>query len=190
MMENLPGKEPLKEEIPKKGHKFLVILIVVICLIVLAVVAYVFVIPGIIMNMGRSYVAEKASIASENTEAKVSCTSDVKLEFLKISGTPSLCYNYEKTTRINFTIQNNGKLDITGLKIEVTGSKTASKIIDLRSEILSMSRFYRNTSIDFGDAGVPVKIRVIPQIEIGGNAVYCEAQAIGENMSIPACAVA
>jgi len=153
-------------------------------------IAFAVALGAVVMNWGRTYVEDTAKFAREKSDTEIMCSSDVKLSWLEIKNVKRLCYEYTTTTKLNFTIENTGKLDIVGLAVTVVGSKDINTTsIDLKSENMTLkrARFYRNESIEFGNLGIPSQIRIVPEIEVEGNRVSCPATALVEDTFIKSC---
>jgi len=153
-------------------------------------IAFAVALGAVVMNWGRTYVEDTANFAREKSDTEIRCSSDVKLDWLSVKNVKRLCYSYATTTKLNFTIENIGKLDIVGLSVTVVGSKNINTtLIELKAEniTLARSRFYRNESVELGDLGIPSQIRIVPEIEVQGNRVSCPATALIEDVFLKTC---
>jgi flagellin-like protein len=153
-------------------------------------IAFAVALGAVVMNWGRTYVEDTASLAREKSDTEIKCSSDVKLEFLKIKNVKKLCYEYTTTTKLNMTIENTGKLDVVGLQITVVGAKNINTTeLDLKAYNLTLkrSRFYRNETIEFNDLGVPQQVRIVPEIEVEGNRISCPSTALTEETFLKKC---
>ena len=153
-------------------------------------IAFAVALGAVVMNWGRTYVEDTASLAREKSDTEIKCSSDVKLEFLSIKNVEKLCYEYTTTTKLNMTIENTGKLDIVGLQVTVVGEKNINTTeIDLKAVNASLkrSRFYRNESIEMSDLGAPTQVRIVPEIEVSGNRISCPQTALTEDTFLKNC---
>ncbi len=153
-------------------------------------IAFAVALGAVVMNWGRTYVEDTASLAREKSDTEIQCSSDVQLSFLKVRGIKRVCYEYDTKTYINFTVENTGKLDIVGLEITIVGGKDINTTsIDLKSMNMTLkrARFYRNESVDMGDLGVPEQIRIVPEIEVEGSRVTCPGTSLNEDEFLKEC---
>jgi len=153
-------------------------------------IAFAVALGAVVMNWGRTYVEDTASLAREKSDTEIQCSADVKLDFLKVRNIKRICYDYTTTTSLNFTIENTGKLDITGIEVTVVGEKNINTmLIDLKSANMTLkrARFYKNESVDMGDLGVPQQVRIVPQIEVEGNRITCPGTALVEDVFLKKC---
>jgi len=153
-------------------------------------IAFAVALGAVVMNWGRTYVEDTAAFAREKSDTEIKCSSDVKLDFLEVRNVKRLCYEYTTTTKLNFTVENIGKLDIVGLAVTVVGAKNINTTaLDLKGQNMTLerARFYKNETLDMGDLGVPQQIRIVPEIEVEGNRVSCPATALVEDTFIKKC---
>jgi len=153
-------------------------------------IAFAVALGAVVMNWGRTYVEDTAAFAREKSDTEIKCSSDVKLAFLEVRNVKRLCYSYTTTTKLNFTVENTGKLDVVGLAVTVVGAKDINTtLIDLKAQnnSLKRARFYKNESFELGDLGIPDQIRIVPEIEVEGNRVSCPATALVEDTCIKTC---
>lgn len=153
-------------------------------------IAFAVALGAVVMNWGRTYVEDTATLAREKSDTEIKCSSDVKIEFLKVKSVKKICYDYTTTTKLNMTIENTGKLDIVGLQVTVVGSKDINTtLLDLKAANLTLkrSRFYRNETVELNDLGTPEQIRIVPEIEIEGNRISCPASALVEETYLKKC---
>jgi len=154
-------------------------------------IAFAVALGAVVMNWGRTYVEDTAKFAREKSDIEIKCSSDVKLEFLKIKDVKHICYYYDASNlKVNFTVENTGKLDVYGLQVTVVGNKEVNTTeIDLEASnnVLKRARFYKNTSVNMGDIGDPSQIRIVPVIKIEGNKNACPGTALVEEDFFPNC---
>jgi len=153
-------------------------------------IAFAVALGAVVMNWGRTYVEDTAALAREKSDTEIKCSSDVKLAFLEVKNIKRLCYEYTTVTKLNFTIENTGKLDIVGLQVTVVGKKNINTTaIDLKAMNLTLqrSRFYRNESLEMSDLGIPEQIRIVPEIEVEGNRISCPSTALTEDVFLKKC---
>ena|SRR3989338_339870 len=156
-------------------------------------IAFAVALGAVVMNWGRTYVEDTAKFAREKSDIEIKCSSDVKLAFLKIKDVKHICYFIDASNvKVNFTVENIGKLDIFGLQVTVVGDKEVNTTeIDLEDpddRVLKRARFYKNTSVNLGDIGNPSQIRIVPVIKIEGNRNACPGTALIEEDFFPNCA--
>ncbi|MEM4337123.1 MAG: archaellin/type IV pilin N-terminal domain-containing protein [Candidatus Woesearchaeota archaeon] len=155
-------------------------------------IAFAVALGAVVMNWGRTYVEDTARFAREKSDLEIKCSSDVKLDFLKIKDVKHICYYLDgSNVKVNFTIENIGKLDVYGLQVTVVGSKevnTTEINLEDESKVIKRARFYKNMSVPLGDIGTPSQIRIVPIIKIEGNKNPCPGTALVEEDFFPNCA--
>ena len=155
-------------------------------------IAFAVALGAVVMNWGRTYVEDTAKFAREKSDIEIKCSSDVKLDWLKLKTVKQVCYTIDSSNvKVNFTIENIGKLDVVALQVTVVGSKDVNTTeVDLESDnrTLQRARFYKNGSVSLGDIGEPSQIRIVPVIKIEGNRNPCPGTALVEESFFPNCA--
>lgn len=73
---------------------------------------------AVVMNWGRGFISEKTDDVEKTTDVQLKCSVDILLDFLEISDTTQVCYN-ATGDYVEFTIENKGSANVTGLSIQV-----------------------------------------------------------------------
>jgi len=150
-------------------------------------IAFAVALGAVVMNWGRSYVEDTANFAREKSDLEVKCSTDVRIEFLRIKDTKRICYydgDSSNLDYLNFTIQNTGTAEVKGIEINVIGGRDVNiSQVDMN---LSRAKLYRNDELGYTtgsdgvgeDGGEPLQIKIIPQINVGGAVTSCPANAL------------
>jgi len=148
-------------------------------------IAFTVALGAVVMNWGRSYVEETAAFSREKSTTEIKCSTDVRLEFLKIRGINQVCYNETTTGVLNFTIENTGTLDIYGLQVNIIGDLSINTTeINLENNTIKRAQIYKgNVSYPISgtdDVGTIQQVKIVPKTKIEGNIIACPTNALIE----------
>ncbi len=146
-------------------------------------IAFTVALGAVVMNWGRTYVEETAEFSRQKSTTEIKCSTDVKLEFLKIKGVEKICFNETTTGVLNFTIENAGVLEIFGLQVNIIGDLAINITdINLENDSIKRAEIYRgNVSYPISgtdDVGVIQQVRIVPTTKIEGNILACPSNAL------------
>lgn len=144
-------------------------------------IAFAVALGAVVMNWGRTYVEDTAQFAREKSITEIKCSTDVRLEFLKVKDEKRICYSNTTDPKfIEFFIENRGTTDVYGLQVYVIGDDEVNITeIDLEDTPIERSRVFKMAELNYTeDIGKVDQVNIIPQIKIEGELVTCPANAL------------
>ncbi len=146
-------------------------------------IAFAVALGAVVMNWGRTYVEDTAKFAKDKSNTEIKCTTDVKLEFLKVKDEKRLCYsNTTDPKYMEFFVENDGTSDIYDLQVNLIGSIDVNTTdINLEKNPILRSRVYKVAELNYSDEiGTIEQINIIPKIKIEGNIISCPSNSLVE----------
>ena len=131
-------------------------------------IAFAVALGAVVMNGGRTYVEDTADKARVTSDTKVTCSMDIRMEYLTLNGVKQICYN-ESQDMISFTVVNTGTMKIEKLQAKVYGSKSIYVNSSLDNSSISASYPLKtNITYDFDNYGDIQKVSLTPAIKVSG----------------------
>lgn len=126
----------------------------------------------VVMSWGKGVVAKEQGGSCE----------EASLDVIRIAEKPKACF---KDNTLYFTIENNGQMKTTGLKVSFIGDTIFQK--DMMKGIIVGEIV--NADIKFADVGNIQKIKIVPKITLEGKENVCpnggvELENIGECQNV------
>lgn len=146
-------------------------------------IAFTVALGAVVMNWGRTYVEETAEFSRQKSTTEIKCSTDVKLDFIKIKDTEMVCFNETTTGVLNFTIENSGTAEIFNLQVNIIGDLNINITeINLENNSIKRAQIYRG-SVSYpisgtDDVGTIQQVRIIPSTKIEGVILACPSNAL------------
>ena len=144
-------------------------------------IAFAVALGAVVMNWGRGYVEDTASIARERSDTEVKCASEVDIDIVEIDSVPQICYNATGVnTSLEFIIENKKERTVERIQARLIGSATrVPYILPLgdNSNLTTNEAKLLNFTYVAATYGTPTQIQLTPYIKVGGTEVACPSSA-------------
>jgi flagellin-like protein len=144
-------------------------------------IAFAVALGAVVMNWGRSYVEDTAKFAKEKSTTEIKCSTDVRMDFLKVKDEKRICYSNSTDPKyLEFFIENRGTSDIYGLQVNIIGGDEVNITdLDLKDNPIKRSRIYKMAELNYTeDINVVEQVNIIPKIKIEGAVISCPANSL------------
>ena len=144
-------------------------------------IAFAVALGAVVMNWGRSYVEDTAKFAKEKSNTEIKCSTDVRMDFLKVKDEKRICYSNSTDPKyLEFFIENRGMSDIYGLQVNIIGGDEVNITdLDLKDNPIKRSRIYKMAELNYtDDINVVEQVNIIPKIKIEGAVISCPANSL------------